>query len=1020
MTRTETRPNFWRELCHAVIFTRTAAYCLGLALFAGAVLLILAEMRASVLQARLFSGLAKDISFRLEAGPSPHLWLPNSGPYDLRLGYSQLRDILPRLTAAGFVVAEQARQSERFIELADYRLNPIYREKSQAGLTLLDRSGQTLYSTRYPERQYADFDAIPPLVVAALLYIENRELLDEANPRRNPAVEWERLGQAVISQAMRSVDADAARAGGSTLATQIEKFRHSPGGRTHDAAEKLRQMASATLRAYRDGEETLSARRRIVVDFVNSVPLGAVPGVGEVNGLGDGLWAWYGRDFADANRRLAAAPEAPGGAAAPFKEALSLFIAQRRPSDLLAQNAWRLSELTDSYLRLLAREGIIPPELRDAALAVELQPRDKPLMPPAVSFSERKAVNSARRTLAELLGADSLYALDRYDLTARSTLDAPAQAAVTAFLGRMKDEDFLECAGFKGERLLMRGNPAEVRYSFTLYEAGRLGNLLRVQADNVDQPLDINVGTKLDLGSSAKFRTLVTYLEVIADLHRRYAALPPAELKRLPVSPADPLSHWAIAYLGTAGERSLAAMLAAALERRYSASPRESFFTGGGLHTFSNFKREDDARLASVGEALEQSINLSFIRIMRDVVHYYAFEAEYAPGRALRAGDEALRQELLERFADQEGRGFLAHFYRKYRGAAPEELLPTLVSEVQPLPARLAAAFLSVEPEADFAAFAGFMRGQLGDKADDEAELKRLYRIYAPLRLSLADHGYIARVHPLELWLVGYLKRNPGATFERIVADSAGPRREAYRWLFASRFRHAQDVRVNIVLEGLAFERIAASWRRLGYAFERLVPSYATAIGSSGDRPAALAELMGIVVNDGVRRPAVKLEELRFAAATPFETLLRWQEREGERVLPAEVAQAARGALLRVVNNGTARRVKDAYHDPADRPLALGGKTGTGDHRFSVFGHGGQVVSSRVVNRAATFVFFLGDRFFGTVTAFVPGEQAAAYEFTSALPVQVLKELEPVLRPLVTGKPAAPVACMAAVPPPSG
>ena len=32
------------------------------------------------------------------------------------------------------------------------------------------------------------------------------------------------------------------------------------------------------------------------------------------------------------------------------------------------------------------------------------------------------------------------------------------------------------------------------------------------------------------------------------------------------------------------------------------------------------------------------------------------------------------------------------------------------------------------------------------------------------------------------------------------------------------------------------------------------------------DRPAALAELMGIVVNDGIRRPTVRIDELRFAA----------------------------------------------------------------------------------------------------------------------------------------------------------
>ncbi|HZX32802.1 MAG TPA: transglycosylase domain-containing protein [Rhodocyclaceae bacterium] len=972
------------------------------------------EMRASSLQAWIFSDMAKDATFKVEPGANPDLWLPTTGPYDIRLGYSQLKDALPRLASAGFEVTAQARQSPAFRDLIGRGLYPIYKEKSQAGLTILDRRGDVLYSTRYPQRQYEKFESVPPVVVASLLYIENRELLDDEYPRHNPAIEWDRLGKAVAGRAIRAVDGEGSRAGGSTLATQIEKFRHSPGGRTHDATEKLRQMTSASLRAYQDGEETLAARRRIVIDFVNSVPLGAAPGAGEVNGLGDGLWAWYGRDFDDANRRLAAAEESPEAAAQPFKEALSLFIAQRRPSDLLAENPARLTELTDSHIRLLAKEGIISTRLRDAALAAKLQHRDKAPAPPPVSFIERKAVNAARGTLADFLDVKDLYSLDRFDLTARATLDGPTQKAVTDYLGRMKDPAYLQCAGFKAERLLSKGDPSEVRYSFTLYEATPAGNLLRVQADNVDQPLDINVGTKLDLGSSAKFRTLVTYLEVIADLHRRYGELPADMLKKVKLEPGDNLSNWAVSYLQTAKDKDLAAMLDAALERRYSGNPHEGFFTGGGLHNFNNFKHEDDGKNPTVGEALEQSINLSFVRIMRDVAHYFAYEVEDAPGKPLRDGDEGARRELLARFADMEGKEFLAHFYRKYRGAGPDDLLPTLISDLRPLPSRLAAAYLSVEPGSDFPSFVAFMREQLGERAEDEAHLKHLYTVYAPLRLSLADQGYVARVHPLELWLVGYLKRNPGATFDQVVAASAKERVEAYHWLLNSRFRHAQDIRVKIIVEELAFERIAARWRRLGYPFERLVPSYATAIGSSADRPAALAELMGIMVNNGVRRMPVRVEELHFAANTPFETRLAWHAQEGERVLHEEVTQAARKALLRVVNNGTARRVKDTYRDDADHPLLVGGKTGTGDHRFDTFGPGGQIKSSRVVNRAATFVFYLGDRFFGTVTAFVPGEQAAGYEFTSALPVQILKELEPRLRPLVSGRPSpADSACLA-------
>jgi hypothetical protein len=52
------------------------------------------------------------------------------------------------------------------------------------------------------------------------------------------------------------------------------------------------------------------------------------------------------------------------------------------------------------------------------------------------------------------------------------------------------------------------------------------------------------------------------------------------------------------------------------------------------------------------------------------------------------------------------------------------------------------------------------------------------------------------------------------------------------------------------------------------------VPSLGTAIGASGDRPDALADLMGTVMNGGVRVPTATIEHLRFAAGTPYDTSL--------------------------------------------------------------------------------------------------------------------------------------------------
>jgi membrane peptidoglycan carboxypeptidase len=158
---------------------------------------------------------------------------------------------------------------------------------------------------------------------------------------------------------------------------------------------------------------------------------------------------------------------------------------------------------------------------------------------------------------------------------------------------------------------------------------------------------------------------------------------------------------------------------------------------------------------------------------------------------------------------------------------------------------------------------------------------------------------------------------------------------------------------------------------------------------------------MGIIVNDGVRLPTTDLQRLQFAAGTPYETVMGYEPPAPVRVMAPEVASTIRRALTGVVATGTATRLKGAYAASDGALLPVGGKTGTGDNRFETFSNGHALVSSRVVDRTATFVFFLGDRFFGTVTAYVPGRDAADYHFTSALAVSLLKALSPELTPLI-------------------
>ena len=978
------------------------------------------EYRTSDLQARYLSGLAGELSFRVEPGPSYDIRYPGPGPYDQRLGYAQLPRYVDKLRSQGYEVTAQARMSPKMLELRDQGLSAVYREKDETGVDLAECHGQPLYAQRFPQRVFGRFDDVPPLLVDSLLFIENRELLDPDHPKRNPAIEWDRFTKAALDQA-RHLAGDSHRSpGGSTLATQIEKYRHSPEGRTDSGKEKLRQMASASVRAYLDGEDTRAWRHRIVLSYLNTVPLSAQPGFGEVNGIGDGLWAWYARDFGEVNRLLRQPLMTPPPGTAPrsalafkdallprqalaYKQALSLMIAQRRPSHYLVEGEVDLNALTNSYLRVMADAGVIPVALRNAALPIELKLRTQAPQEVQGSFIDRKAATAVRAKLAGMLDIPRSYDLDRLDLRATTTLDGQVQRTATELLRSLRDPDAAKAAGLYGFRLLKAGDDtSKIVFSFTLFERGKGANLLRVQTDNVDQPFDLNEGARLDLGSTAKFRTLVTYLELIAELHAKWSTLSPEALSALQVHPKDPIARWARDWLLQSPGGSLQAMLDAAMERRYSGDTGETFFTGGGAHHFENFEHSEDHQLFTVREALKHSVNLAFVRIMRDVVYHVRAGSAKANAAVLEDADDPARKEYLSRFADQEGREFLARFYRKYQGKSAGDAEDLLLQPHRHTPARLAAAFFELEPQADEQDLGEFLTRRLGsDKAITDRALQELYAKYGPERWSLADRGYLAGVHPLELWVVGYLRHHPEASLGEVIAQSREQRQDVYAWLFRTKHKGAQDARIRNLIEQEAFAEILRRWRRLGYPFETLTPSYATALGASGDRPAALAELMGIIVNRGVRLPVVRVASLQFGVGTPYETRLEADASAGQRLLPAEVADTAREALAGVVEGGTAGRLEGVFVREDGTPVQVGGKTGTGDHRFDVFGKGGRLISSRVVTRTGTFVFYIGDRYFGTIMAYVREPYAAQYKFTSAMPAQLLKALAPALLPLL-------------------
>src|SRR3569623_1916505 len=306
------------------------------------------------------------------------------------------------------------------------------------------------------------------------------------------------------------------------------------------------------------------------------------------------------------------------------------------------------------------------------------------------------------------------------------------------------------------------------------------GNVLRVQADNLNQPFDINSQARLDLGSTAKLRTLVTFLQIISQTYDTYRTLDAAALRQKAQPQRDELAQWVAATLLSQPDIKRAALLEAALGRQYSAA-REMFFTGGGLHDFVNFDAKDNSRVMDVWEATKNSVNLVYIRIMRDIVRHYASASPGAAARILDDASNPMRQTFLMRFVDLEGRLFIRRFYQNHKSQTPVQMAEDVYARVRANPRRFTSAYRYLEPQAGFDAYVTALQDSVQASATlSPKTLKSLYETHAPDAYNLADRGYVTQIHPLELWVVTALRSAPGSDLKTLDDQGADARRVVY------------------------------------------------------------------------------------------------------------------------------------------------------------------------------------------------------------------------------------------------
>ncbi|RAL23791.1 hypothetical protein DL240_06455 [Lujinxingia litoralis] len=903
---------------------------LGLVCLTGLVV-VWQEVRTSALQsalgAQLASGVVTSPAVALSERP-PALSAPG-GPWDQARGYAGHLKRAERLESLGFKVVAAARPTlvtQRWAHRA--WTYPIYELRPQAGLHIDDRVGRTLEAWRFP---HVIWETPPQLARDAAIVLENRALDNRAHAYTNPAVDWTRLGVATLSQVRARVDSGHRAIGGSTLAVQMEKFRHSPGGRTHSTSEKARQTLTAWLRAYSHGRDAQSWSQQLVTDWLNSVPLGHRAGYGPIQGVAEGMWAWYGRSLNEVEWALYG--DASDAQRAQIqRELLSLILAQQRPARYLPRGLERLESRVDGLVDDLVAAGKMPREQGYIIASRTLTLAESPRRLPVARGDTHLAGLSARRWSA--ISGEDQSSMRTRDARVQTTFDAELQQALERELGE-------------------RSWPSRVSVAVYAHAPGRLEP--RAIVDTDPRAVDLATEGRLDLGSTAKLRVLISYLNAVEQAYREMR-------DRGRASTTDPLGRFVARELQKNPELGLDELLQRALQRRVSADPDQVFYTGGGPHEFQNVNPGHNTRTFNVASAFVASANLPFVRVMEELVAFHAHRLFDAPIDAVLAGDhpeyEALRDQHLEMAAAR----LVREAYFRHHGKTPDAMVALALDGLDATPERCARLRLALLPGAHSPPPAA-LRARCGADPGPDA----------------SPDGWDAQ-DPLELAAIAALTQAPDASLSEVMLATREARARQIDWIDAHTSALETRRGITYAMEARVFELLREQWALAGYPFERLTPSLATALGSSGDRPAALARLVAAVRAGGVVPELRMIESARLYEQTPYETWFRAAGGPAQRAFSPEVARAVEALLIRVAERGTGHASEGPWSVDGER-WEVGGKTGTSEHLLHIRDRAGRVIERRPMARSGTWVFFAGPCLIGSVVIFEQGASAAEHHF---------------------------------------
>lgn len=264
---------------------------------------------------------------------------------------------------------------------------------------------------------------------------------------------------------------------------------------------------------------------------------------------------------------------------------------------------------------------------------------------------------------------------------------------------------------------------------------------------------------------------------------------------------------------------------------------------------------------------------------------------------------------------------------------------------------------------------------------------------------SLQDRAFLAKLHPMKLESGRLIAEQPELRLEGAMAQTEESRVKIYNsWLINPKKLtdgkiRAQNRAITIMMDRDAWGEIEGFWHKIGYPKEyHLVPSLASVIGVSGNKPEALSKFTSIILHGGENVRITPFTDIHFGtgADNPHELHARPGLPAGPRILHPEVAEhlikMARGGVEN--EQGTSRRLFGVFKNQDGSPAVTFGKTGTAAD------------SSTGKFRGAFWMGGTAQCYAITIGVYKDNARPTD-KYTSALASQILKALAPEIQPML-------------------